>query len=72
MTAMASSNVEKTVFLETDAAESDFEKEAAYVGKLCKDETALVSAAVIGGNLVAPDFKEYVDKMASLGFVKVI
>ena len=72
-TAATSGNgVQKTIFLETAAATEDLDKEDAYILDLCANPTTLVSAAVFGCDMEAPDFKERVTRLAASEYVKGI
>lgn len=72
MQTTSGNNVVKTVFLETDAAKEDFEKESGFVGTLCADASKPVVGAVVGADLTCVDFKSYIDRAKLQGFIKGI
>lgn len=65
-------NVVQTVFLETDAAPTDYTKETNFVLKLCADPNALVTGAVIGCRIDSDPaaFAKYMAPYAKVAEVK--
>lgn len=53
-------NIVKTIYMEVDVAPEQRVQEAEYVFDLCRQTHTPLAGAVIGGNPLAPDFKEYI------------
>lgn len=53
-------NIVKTIYMEVDVSPDQRVKEAEYVFDLCRQPHPLLAGAVIGGNPMSADFKEYV------------
>jgi L-fuconolactonase len=65
-------NVVKSVYAEVGVAPADRVKEADYVAGLCAEGKTTMRAAVIGGDVLSPDFPEYIKPYRSHKFIKGI
>jgi L-fuconolactonase len=70
--AIAGQNVVKSVYAEVGVAPADRVKEADYVAGLCADGQTTMKAAVIGGDVLAANFVEYITRYKGHAHIKGI
>jgi predicted TIM-barrel fold metal-dependent hydrolase len=63
-------NVVKAVYMEVDVAPEDKLAEVEYVVGLCKEKDNPTCAAVIGGRVAEPGFKDYISRFKGSPYVK--
>ncbi|HUT33781.1 MAG TPA: amidohydrolase family protein [Planctomycetota bacterium] len=63
-------NVVKAVYMEVDVAPEDKLAEAEYVVGLCRQKDNPTCAAVIGGRVAEPGFKDYITRFKGSPYVK--
>ena len=68
--ATAGLNVVKSVYMEVDVAPEDKVAEAEYVVDLCKQQDNPTCAAVVGGRVAEPGFKDYIMRFKGSPYVK--